>query len=236
MNAGGTLREPDLGYYFYPPPAPGHPGHPRMDVTLARTPSYEHFDPVRATYFIAARKAGVETLTVCHPWSQGKRFRVCAGRVSLVDRRGKTVEAFSMGGDLDITARRDWTLCALSSAAPIFPLSSPFDLAMWLTAEFEILLAQQKAHWDPAHPHSFEEHLAAANPLQLYCCSLQALENKSRAIHCGSEALDRAGRHFLREEISRLKREELWPEHVCPVEWLFAEEDGSRWRQDLGPV
>ena len=224
MNAGRSSWEPELGYFFYPPPVPGHPGHPQMDVTLAATPSYEHFDPVRASYAVAARAGGVETLIVSHPWSQRRRYRVCAGRINLVDRQGKAVEAFSLGGDLDISAQGDWTLCALSSAAPIFFLFSAFDLAMWLTAEFEILLAQQKAHWDPVHPHSFEEHLAVAEPLQLYCCCLQALQNKARDIHCGSEELDQAGRHFLREEIDRLKRLDLWPEVVCPVEWLFAGE------------
>lgn len=213
-------QEPDLGYYFYPPEIDEHPGHPRMDVILTATPTNRHFDPLRVSYLVALR-GGTERLVVCHPWGRGRRFRVCAGRIIVSDRLGKTVEAFSLGGDLQIACFDDLTVCGLVSPAPIFPLYSTLDLPMWLTCEMEILLAQQKARWDPAHPFAFEEHLAEVDPIALYACLLTEQHKKAGELHSGSDELDFEGQHFVRDEIGRLKEDGRWPQEVCTPEQLL---------------
>ena len=179
-------HEPDLGYIFYPYKTPEHPGHPRLDVIIPAAPTYRHFDPQKVEFHVASATGDIEHISIHHPWTMEKRYRVCACRIFLTDRKAKRVDAFSFGGDLQILSDEDHTVCALVSPAPIFPLFTTHDLPMWIVAEFEILLAQQEAHWDPQHPHDFERHLAAVDPFLLYASCLQALQNKAGNIHSGA--------------------------------------------------
>lgn len=43
-------HEPDLGYVLFPHETQGHPGHPRLDVIIPATPTYHHFDPLKAQF------------------------------------------------------------------------------------------------------------------------------------------------------------------------------------------
>ena len=214
-------HEPDLGYIFYPYKTPDHPGHPRLDVIIPAAPTYQHFDPQKAEFHVVSPPGDIELLSMHHPWTMGKRYRVCAGRIFLTDRKTKRVEAFTFGGDLQILSDEDHTVCALVSPAPIFPLFTTHDLPMWIVAEVEILLAQQKAHWDPQHPHSFETHLAAVDPFILYASCLQALQNKAGHIHSGVQELDRQGLHFVQTEIKRLQDKGEWPLLLPTLDELF---------------
>lgn len=216
-------QEPDLGYYFHPNDDADHPGHPRLDVILRATPTERHFDPVRASFVVASTSGGTDKLVVHHPWGLGQRYRVCAGRINLMDRRGKPVEAFSLGGDLQIECDQRRTVCMLRSPAPIFHLYSALDMPVCFVSEMEILLAQQKAHWNPAHPHAFEEHLARVEPLQLYACLLQCMDDKGDDLHSGSGTLDFDMRHFVADEMARLKAQGNWPQVICSPEQLFSD-------------
>lgn len=227
-NGVDLTQEPDLGYHFYPYEVEDHPGHLRMDVILNAVPTYRHFDPLKAQYPVAALEGGIDRITVCHPWRQGSRYRACAGRVILSDRFGKTVEAFSFGGDLQIETMADRSICALVSTAPIFPLYSTMDLPMCLTAEVEILLACLKARANRDRPFAFEEHLAAADPFQLYTCCLQALLEKGYESHSGDRELDHHVEHFLRSERRRLLQDNRWPRADCTLEQLFFDESEDR--------
>ena len=209
------VHEPDLGYVFYPLEIGDHPGCRRMDVIIQEKPTNRHYDPEKAQYHVAVPTGNIEHLTISHPWALGTRYRVCAGRIILSDRKGKRVEAFSFGGDLQILSASDHTVCGLQSTAPIFPLFTTADLPMWITAEAEILLAQQKAHWDPTHPHVFEEKLVQAKPFLLYASCLKAIQDKA-AEHFYSEARELAqqGVHFVDAEIRRLRDEGRWPKQL----------------------
>ncbi len=205
------LPEPDLGFIFYPHEAPEHPGHPRLDVIIPAKPTYRHFDPQKAQYQVASSTNDIEHITIHHPWTLGKTYRVCAGRVFLTDRKAKHVEAFSFGGDLQIMSETDQTVCALVSDAPIFPLFTTHDLPMWIVAEVEALLARQEAHWDPQHPHSFEMHLATVDPFLLYVACLQGLQDRVAHLPNGANELDHEGQHFVYAEIKRLQDNGAWP-------------------------
>ena len=216
MNGGVTMfdlvQEPDLGYVFYAYEALEHPGHPRMDVIIRKTPTFRHFDPKRACFLVVSHHAGrLEQVHVEHPWTQGNRYRVCAGRIYLSDRTGKRVEAFSLGGELRIGSDREHTVCILQSSAPIFALCTTHDLPMWITAEVEIILARQKAHCDPRHPHEFEEHLASVDPVLLYASCLQAIQDRPDHGYRNEDDLEHQGEHFVRSEIQRLQENNAWP-------------------------
>lgn len=217
-------HEPDLGYVFYPPETADHPGHPRLDVILQERPTYRHFDPQKVQYHVVTPQGYTEQIHLYHPWRLARRYRVCAGRIIISDRRGKQVEAFAFGGQLQILSDAQHTVGGLTSPAPIFPLFTSHDLSMWVTAEAEIILARQKAHWDPNHPHAFEAHLAAADPFLLYASCLQAIQERCASLAYSSQGeLAHQGVHFIHEEIARLKQEGSWPAPLPSPEQLFSE-------------
>lgn len=214
-------HEPDLGYFFHPSTVDDHPGHPRLDVIIPATPTQRHYDPQKVQFFVSSARNEVRQLTVHHPWTQQKHYDVCAGLILICDRKDKRVEAFSFGGDLEIMSDKVRTVCALTSPAPIFPLFTTHDLPTWLVSEFEILLAEQEADWDPKHPHDYEMHLASVDPFLLYACSLRALREKGATIDLGRRALAQEGYQFVQAEIERLQREENWPLQVPPLDELL---------------
>ena len=214
-------NETDLGYIFHSHETPDHPGYPRLDVIIPAVPTYRHFDPQKAQFRVVSRPGEIERLKIHHPWTLNNKYQVCAGRIFITDRGAKQVEAFSFGGDLQIRSEKDRTICTLESPAPLFPLFTTHDLSMWIVAEFEILLAEQEAHWDPQHPHEFETHMAAVDPFLLYASCLQALQEKVNDLHTGSEELDRQGMHFVQTEIKQLQEEGKWPLLLPSMDELF---------------
>ena len=192
-----------------------------MDVIIPAVPTYRHFDPQKVQFQIVSSTSDIEHISIHHPWTLGERYQVCAGRIFLIDRKAKRVEAFSFGGDLQILSDAEHTVCALESAAPIFSLFTTYDLPMWITAEVEALLARQKAHWDPQLPHDFETHLAAVDPFLLYASCLQALQDKAGHLQTGAEELAHQGRHFVQTEIERLQEKRVWPLLLPTLAQLF---------------
>ena len=213
-------EEPDLGYVFYPYEIENHPGHPRLDVIITQEPTGRHFDPEKVHFEVLSVTGDLDQVNFHHPWAQSKQYRVCPGMIMMTDRRGKRIEAFSFGGDLQILSAQDHTVLALSSSAPIFPLFTAHDLPMWIVAEVEILLAEQEAHWSPQQPRDFKAHLGTVDPLRIYACCLQAMQNKGDQIHCGDEDLDRQGVHFVNSEIERIREEDDWPASVPALDQL----------------
>ncbi|MCO5183225.1 MAG: hypothetical protein M9928_06890 [Anaerolineae bacterium] len=214
-------HDPDLGYIFFPREQPDHIGFPRLDVIIPAKPTYRHFDPQNAKFQIVSASHDIEHIIVHHPWSLDKHYHVCAGRIYAADRNAKQFEAFSLGGQLEIATEIDRTVCALTSNAPIFPVTPEHDLPMWIVTELEILLAQQRAHWDPQHPHAFETHLSTVDPFTLYASCLQALQAKSAQPGMGITESDHHGYHFVDKEITWLQKNGEWPILVPPLDKLL---------------
>jgi hypothetical protein len=216
-------HEPDLGYVFYPHETPDHAGFPRLDLIIPAKPTYRHFDPQNVRFQVVSPTRDIDHISVHHPWTLGDSYQVCAGRIFVADRNAKQFEAFSFGGRLEILSDTNHTVCALQSAAPIFQVTLAHDLPQWIVVEAEILLAQQRAHWDPQHPHAFETHLATVDPLILYASCLQAIEAKATHMDNGATELDRHGFHFVQTEIKWLKNSGKWPLVLPSLDELFAQ-------------
>jgi hypothetical protein len=210
-------HEPDLGYIFYPHDISNHPGHPRLDVIIPAEPTFRHYDPVKVQFQVIPAAAELERLTIHHPWSLGHQYRVSAGRILITDRKGKKVEAFSFGGDLQVQNEQTRTICAHTSPAPIFPLFFPHALPSWFAVEAEVLLAERKADWDPLHPHNFEAHLTTVEPFHLYAGCLHALQEKVDAQLRKRDQMAGQGSYFVRAEIKRLKQAGMWPVPLVPL-------------------
>ncbi|MCB9423245.1 MAG: hypothetical protein H6667_25840 [Ardenticatenaceae bacterium] len=210
------LSEPDFGYNFLPGTANRFPGHPQLDIILREVPTERHFDPEQV-HFEAAQSGRPEALTITHPWTGPRQHRICAGRIYIDDRKHKRVEAFSFGGTLEITTKHDLTICRLSSTTPILDMMELDSLSTTIATEAEVLLAERRADWDPKHPHTFEQHLATAVPLELYACILAALHEKF-APHL--EHFDQVYHQlvaFAAGEMAYLQQTGQWPAVVPPL-------------------
>ncbi len=214
-------REPDLGYYFYPPETPGHPGHPRLDVIIPAEPTHRHFDPQLVRFPVVSQFDRIGRLTVRHPWTSEKNHQACLGHITISDRTNKQVEAYSLGGILEIVSDESRTVCALASPAPILPLLTAHSLSVWLMEELEALLARRRAYWSIRQPSEFEARLAAVEPFTLYACCLEALNERLNETPFTAEGLEHQGQHFLHEEIQRLKQSDKWPSHEPKLEELL---------------
>lgn len=214
-------QEPNLGYIFYPYEGTDHPGHPQLDIIIQAVPTFKHYDPEKVNFRIVSAENAIQDISIRHPWTYENRFRVCAGLIILSDRNGKRVEAFSFGGELEIRKEAENTNCSLKSPAPIFALFEPNNLSAWFVDEIEILLAKQKAHWNPQHPHDFETHLATVEPFRLYASCLQALMTLVAGKHFAPEGVEFEGQHFVQNEIKRFRDKSEWPVLVPTLDQLF---------------
>jgi hypothetical protein len=216
------LAAPELGYRFHPKRYAHSPGHPRLDVVLPATPSEEHYDPERLRVRVASIHGGVEYIVMHHPWhSATTRYRACAGRVILWDRRGKEVVAFTFGGDLSIEPGEPHTTCTLTSPAPIILLTGEPTTPRTLAEEVEVLLARRRAAWG-LDKKEYEHRLASADPLTLYAACLEALDETLRTFWGGRE--DERARQFgrfVRAEIGALHAADLWPPAVPALDELL---------------
>jgi hypothetical protein len=214
------INEPELGYDFHPGTADRFPGHPQLDITLWEVPTQRHFDPEQVHFEITGN-GRPEKLTISHPWTGPRQFRVCAGRIYIDDRKHKRVEAFSFGGNLEITTQQALTICRLSSTAPIFDMVKLDSLSTIMAMEAEVLLAERRADWDPQHPHTFEQHLATAVPLQLYACCLTVMHEKFAHYHKHHNPLYHQLTHFVTSEINLLQDTGQWPPIVPRLEEIL---------------
>jgi len=216
MTQNKTSQGEDWGYEFYPRAYPHAPGHPRLDITIPKTPTGRHFDPVTVQLLVRARShiksGGVETIRIHHPWPHESHFQACAGRIIIEDRYDKKVEAFTFGGNLNILIEERDTQCVFESPAPILELISTSSIATVLAEETEILLAERRAEWLP-DIEAYEQRLTNVSPLDLYTTCLETLRQKhEHTQHLIEETHQLI--HFIHDEIHTLKEQNLWPDKV----------------------
>jgi hypothetical protein len=216
------LAAPELGYRFHPKRYAHSPGHPRLDVILPATPSEEHYDPERLRVRVASIHGGVEYIVLHHPWHSAiTRYRACAGRVILWDRRGKEVVTFTFGGDLSIEPGEAHTTCTLASPAPIILLTDEPTIPRTLAEEVEVLLARRRAAWG-LDKKEYEQRLASADPLALYAACLEVLSETPRTFREGpGDERARQFRRFVQAEIEALREADLWPPTVPALDELL---------------
>lgn len=175
----GLAVRNDYGYYFHAPLDGRSPGHPVLEINLFDVPTERHFDPEHLTFPVASPDGNLGTATLSHPWHGPETLRACIGPITLLDRRRKSVRAYSFGSTVRARADSDRTHCVVNSEAPILEMVpshhlDPDGIVTWLAAEVEALLARRRAAWrhDEAE---FARRLAGSDPLELYVAALTAV-------------------------------------------------------------
>lgn len=216
-----VLSDPDLGYSFDPPCAPGHPGHQQLSVWLRAVPTERHYDPENVSFPVVV-DGSVETFTLQHPAAHLDRYRVGLGRIRLTDRKHKRVDAFIFGGEVGVNSTSELTECAFQSPAPIFALLDPNALAGKFITAVETVLAEQQAHWDMVQPvDTLDERLAAIPPFTLYLAFLLAVEDHVHPlVHRNYEPAHDV-HHFLERERRELEEAGRWPSQPARLETLL---------------
>jgi hypothetical protein len=126
------------------------------------------------------------------------------GRIVIEDRKNKTAEAFSFGGDVEIQTIQGLTRVVFKSPAPILSLGREQSNAYLLAQEAEVLLAERRAAWGNDED-GYEKRLAETDPLGLYHSILEMLRERFRHYpSTGNDAIQEFV-HFLNVESRTLE-------------------------------
>lgn len=220
MIEENSLLEQEFGFDFKPRVSSHTPGYKRVDIIIHDSPTYSHFDPEKVCLSTLSVEGCVESLIIHHPYSlilSKKKHRVCAGTVTLTDRKGKNVDIFTFGGSIRIDSQETKTLCVLESPAPILHLNNSNQIARILAEEVEILLAERRASWLP-DIEAYEKQLAKIDPTILYVSCLNAIKsNFSNLQNSGGSHDIQLILDFIRTEIRWLHKQHIWLEgRVAP--------------------
>jgi hypothetical protein len=132
------------------------------------------FETRLARFHTVDAEGRVAHTTVEHPWQGPGTLKLCTGRIYLVDHAHRVVEAFCLGGEVEIVPHAEHTSCVVTSTAPIFDLAAPGNDVMTLVIELEALLARFHAQWG-TDDAGFAHCLASADPLELFMAGLESI-------------------------------------------------------------
>ena len=219
---------PKIGYLFHYP-NPDHPDEKfRLDIYLSSTPTEKHFDVHHAYFTVEAPNKTIERITVTHPWVFQKKAHVCAGRITLEDRKKKKEEAFTFGGELRIDVQEMQTECVLVSSAPILGCSHATLVHGIFIDEVQILLAEHRAQFSKIN--QYEKQICYTDPNKLYLACLKEVMQKIEKFPLKDENYLHL-LAFLHSEQHRLAAAGLYKEPIYSLDELLRPEkklDDSR--------
>ncbi len=199
VSSDPRLAYVDLGYRFDPANPPAQP-YDQLSVWIRALPTEHHYDPENVCCQVVSAQEESVTLKVRHPFSGAPAYRVGIGRVTLNDRKGKRVEAFTFGGELQIQPAAAATICIFQSPVPIFALRASNAAAAKFVTEVEVVLARLRADWDSRRAESaLNKRLVALPPLTLYVSCLAAVEAQLRLL-CAADQSAREVLCFIKRE------------------------------------
>ncbi len=207
MRAQGAVRT--FGYYFHPAREEDAVGYSRLDITIRDQPTHQHYDPESVRIPVLTDRGEIQEYKIAHPWALGNSLDASAGRVELRDRKGEAIHAFTFGGQLEIQSGHDATMCSLKSPAPILHLilDEPTRLGhnpqTLLALEVEALLARRRASW-VSHLTTYQERLAALDPLALYIASLRSMSMRFEDFPSAWKSANVELLNLIHSELSRL--------------------------------
>ncbi|MBN1311219.1 MAG: hypothetical protein JXB30_07355 [Anaerolineae bacterium] len=169
--------ERTVGYGFFERSRPTSPGYTKLQVLLCDKPGHGYYSPKFLRVSIMSKANMMEHLTVSHPWEEMESYQVTMDRVVLRDHQGRTIQAFTFGGELQVVNREDDTLCTLSSPAPILELVEDLSISTLFTTETEAALTTYRLAPE-TESTIFEQWMATNTPLTIYAASLQMVQSR----------------------------------------------------------
>jgi hypothetical protein len=165
-------------------------------------------------------------MMITYPWEAWEgpdEMRVCAGSFWLAEPDGDPHEGFSFGGQLKIRNQESFTVCSLSSPAPIFNLRGDPDAAgELLVDEFQALLAKRSASYGE-DDSAFGARLENVDPFTLFIASVAALKAEIELLPSSvrSHGGYRQQLTALNQAIETLEAAGEWPGRVPTLEELI---------------
>ncbi len=209
------------GYYLHP--SNYHPslGYAGLDVYLAASQPDRFFDTEAALFSINTGDKTIQ-MEILHPVATTPaRYQVAFGRFLLLAYNGDVEIGMSFGGLLEIETRDTYTLCHLSSSAPIFDIEESGGLVATLESEIEAELARLRPQWTGSDA-AFDSRLASIDALTLFVASLSLLDDYLDNHVQAAPADDvLAERTAVRQAIRALQRAGQWPQPVPSLRELL---------------
>ena len=210
----------ELGYWFSPPESKGAPGGNRLEISLPESPIGEFFTPISVHLSVKSRQDFPEKLKIIHPWTFGQNYQLLPGVIEIIPTDGEKVEAFTLGGDLEIEMRDTMTTCIVTSPAPILEITSNGTIEDLFIEELQILLAERRAVL-LNEANDYDDRIIDAPPMELYAAMLNALIDKFDHSHHKEDPQLLELIHFLHAEKRRLQDEDLLPMVAPSLEELL---------------
>jgi hypothetical protein len=210
----------EIGYWFFPPESKQAPGGNRLEVILSETPIWGNSSPKSIHVTVKSRQGTAEKLKVTHPWRFRYSHELLTGLIEIHTIDGSKVEAFTLGGSLEIYTNDALTTCIIKSPAPIVEITMNGTIHDLFIDELEIILAKHRA----AHlydPPEDDTGVITASPLELYAAILNDMLESFDHSHHKEDTQVQELINFLHAEVRRLQVESQLPQFIHPLEELI---------------
>jgi hypothetical protein len=191
-----------------------------LEIVLPESPAGEYFTPRSVHLSVKSRQGFPEKLKITHPWSFGKIYQLLPGVIEIIAADGEKVEAFTLGGSLEIETQDTLTACILTSPAPILEITSNGKVEDLYIEELEIILAERRAVL-LNESRDYDARIIKAPPLELYAAILNTLIDKFDHSHHKQDPQLLELIQFLHAEKRRLQDDGLLPMFTPSLEDLL---------------
>lgn len=169
----------ELGFHFHPAQDPLTIGHPQLDIHVYSQPTGKHFDPAWVRLPVTSLDTHPYHVIITHPWGGFHHYQIGLGRIILRDHTRKVIEAFTLGGTLDIEVQEHDTTLMVKSSAPILATLDNHNPIDFFIIELESILAEIRAALI-GDDLDLEHRLVKVESLDLFRASLLAVESRIR--------------------------------------------------------
>jgi hypothetical protein len=206
---GPSKYSPALGYSGLSLLISGRPTERLFDVKTLRVPTFD------GRWFH-------QTQISRHELEMAETFQVVLGQLSLETYRGEHIRAFSFGGVLRATLKRDDLYCEFTSNAPIFRLQEATISVGGVVADEIMDLLAEKQVTLTHHEDELYSRLAKFEPYPLFLACLVSLQKRvdSVPLHQRHEKFQKLSSN-LKRAIQIVRDSDGWDGHSPSLEDLL---------------
>lgn len=186
------------GYCLEPKFHPRGIGFSGLLVAIRPRPTEAHYDPESVQLRLRDANGSAQWVSLSQRPSFRQPARVCAGHITLGDRREKKVEFFTFGGEIRAVLDDATTVYAIRSPVPILGITPPSlnTVAEKLALKAETALARGDACWG-RNRQGFLQRLGEVDPMALYAAILEGIlcrEDMPPVLCARNQTLEQAAR------------------------------------------